>query len=147
MSEHANGQHGQGVGVTLDALTQLYLLCQRHYMRPALSLLSESQARYYIGAIHDSPLTTTHPALYELLTSRATRPEYFQTIVDSYMQTANMCASVSSPADVKQAQGEIQDKVFQEIELAERHRQQQQRQLAKERRSAQNMQHQNTGAK
>ncbi len=122
--------------VSLDSLTRLYLLCQRYYGRPALSLLSESQARYYIPEIRDDPLASTHPALYELLTSRAARPEYFQTIVDSFTQTANACGSVASPADAKQAQGAIQDKIFQEIELAERQRLQQQRQAAKERRAA-----------
>ena len=122
--------------VSLDSLTRLYLLCQRHYGRPALSLLSESQARHYIAEIRDDPLASTHPALYELLTSRTARPEYFQTIVDSFVHTTNACGTAASQADAKQAQGAIQDRIFQNIELAERQRLHQQRQAVKERRAA-----------
>ena len=123
-----------GAALPLDVLTQLYLVCQRYYSRPALSLLSAAQAKHYIGPIRESPLKDAQPAMYELLTSKDTRPEYFQTIIDCYMQTAQIRAMATSQAEVKQMQAQIDEKVFREIELAEQQRKNRQKELSKQRR-------------
>ena len=120
--------------MSLDTLTNFYLLCQRYYRRPALSLLSAAQAKHYIGVIRESPLKDTNPAMYDLLTSKCTQPEYFQTIIDCYTQTASIRGTAVSQAEVKQMQAEIDEKVFREIELAERQRKERQQEVSRQRR-------------
>ena len=123
-----------GVRVEFSDMQDLYLTSQRYYRRPAFSLLSDSQLRHYVPEVANWKHRTDIRGMFEVLTSRETRPEYYDTIVKSYSRSAEVRDMHERPMKEKELMAKVDDEIFQQIELKERARKEALRAKAKKRR-------------
>ena len=123
-----------GVRIEFSDMQNLYLTAQRYYRRPALSLLTDSQLRHYIPEIANWKHRTDIRGMFEVLTSKDTRPEYYDTIVNSYRRSAEVRDMHERPMKEKELMSKVDDEIFQHIELKERTRKEELRAKARRRR-------------
>jgi len=129
-------QNTGGVRVEFADMQKLYLTSQRHFMRPALSLLSDSQLRHYVPEVSKWKHRKDIPDMFKVLTSKETRPEYYDTIQQSYMENAEIRDMHAEPMKEKELRAAADNKIYESIELKERQRKAELREKAKARRQA-----------
>lgn len=118
----AETQPKGGVRVEFTDMQKLYLAAQRMYRRPAFSLLSDSQLRHYVPEVANWKHRADIRGMFEVLTSRDTRPEYYDTIKASYQRSAEVRDMHTQPMKEKELMGKVDDEIFTNIELKERER-------------------------
>jgi hypothetical protein len=123
--------------VPLAELQELYITAQRYYTRPALAVLSDAQARYYIPGIANSQLARALPDMYRVLTSRTTAPEYFDLLTQSLVMRRRADGDGASPAQLRKAQEQVTAQMLVAIHEAEERRLEGLRQVAAARRAKQ----------
>lgn len=104
-----------------EALKSIYIAAQTHYCNPAFKLLSSEQWRFYVG-LNDPVVRSVRehqPAMYDLLTSRDTQPNYIDTIMLTYSNTLKMNQPHINEAHKQQLVAEIQSSVESSIHLPE----------------------------
>jgi hypothetical protein len=131
----ADQQQG-GLRVEFADMQKLYLTSQRHYKRPALSLMSSSQFRHYVPEASSWKYRKDIPDMFKVLTARDTRPEYYDTIQQSYMENAEIRDMHTNPMKTKELRAAADKKVYEQIEVKERKRKDALRKKAKARREA-----------
>ena len=132
--QNGSGPAKGGVRIEFSDMQDLYLMSQRYFRRPALSLLTDSQLRHYIPEIANWKHRTDIRSMFEVLTSKDTRPEYYDTIVNSYRRSAEVRDMHERPMKEKELMSKVDDEIFQHIELKERTRKEELRAKAKRRR-------------
>ena len=137
MADTGQEQERQGgVRVEFADMQKLYLTSQRHYKRPALSLMSSSQLRHYVPEASSWKYRRDIPEMFKVLTDRETRPEYYDTIQQSYMENAEIRDMHAEPMKTKELRAAADNKVYEQIELKERKRKDELRKKARARREA-----------
>ena len=123
--------------VPLAELQELYITAQRYYSRPALAVLSDAQARYYIPSIANCQLARALPDMYRVLTSRTTAPEYFDLLTQSLAMRRRADGNGATPAQLRKAQEEVTAQMLVAIHEAEERRLEGLRKVAAARRAKQ----------
>lgn len=108
--------------IEFSDMQKLYFAAQRIYRRPAFSLLSDSQLRHYVPEIANWKHRTDIKSMFETLTSRETRPEYYDAILTSYRRSAEVRDMHEQPMKERELMGKVDDEIFTKIECKEQER-------------------------
>jgi hypothetical protein len=111
-----------GTRVPLTALQGLYLTAQRHFSRPALAVLSDAQARYYVDGLRDCAFAQALPDVFRVLTTRTTAPEYFDLLARSLELRRRVDGDAASEAQLRKAQEEVTAQMLAAVHEAEQAR-------------------------
>jgi hypothetical protein len=121
--------------VSLAELQDMYITAQRYFTRPALAVLSDAQARYYVPSFRECRFAEALPDMYRVLTTRTTAPEYFDLLTQSLHMRRQADGNEASAAQLRKAQEEVTAQMLVAIHEAEQQRLEKLRKVAAARRA------------
>lgn len=114
----ANAPPQENLSVNVGEMRDVYFAAQKIYARPELRLLSNEQVAEYVDECQWR-FKKRLPAMFKLLTSRETTPQYFDTIVRNQVTTTRLQTGDVDPVEEEELLESMRKDVEKNIHNAE----------------------------